>query len=437
MVCTQLQFCSPVRCVFSLFAAACILIDPASLAACSSHATGADSPKAPKIPKADVSPISASDDLSAALAKIAAKNKVPALAAMVVDGRGTILRQGVTGVRANTAVEANRTLATIDDLWHLGSCTKAMTGTLCGVLVGQGKLRWTSTLGEVLGTKLPAVAGLPEAPMDPQWQAVTLEQLLVHRAGAPDGLDENGLWGRLWNHTGTPTESRQLLATGLLSRAPKHAPGSKFEYSNAGTALAGFMAETVMATPFEVLIQRELFAPIGITSAGFGAPGQATRLAADKADRKPDQPRGHTADGKPVRPGPSGDNPPGITPAGRVHMSIGDWAKFAALHVRGEAEGWKNPDGSWRLKPEDFVKLHEPKRDGDKADGANAYAMGWAILDRKDSARPLLQHAGSNTLWLCQVIVDRDGDKAYLVCCNVGGPGAEKAIRQATTLLRR
>ncbi len=433
MVRTREQSSWPVRCVFYVFAAACILIDPASLAACSFQTAGTASPKAPENSKADAAPITAPNDLAAALAEIAAKNKVPALAAMVVDGRGIMLRQAVTGVRANTAVEADRALATLDDVWHLGSCTKAMTGTLCAVLVGQGKLKWSSTLGEVLGTTLPAVAGLRESLMDPQWQAVTLEQLLVHRAGAPGGLDENGLWGRLWNHTGSPMESRQLLATGLLSRSPKHAPGGTYEYSNAGIALAGFMAETVMATPFEVLIQRELFAPLGITSAGFGAPGTAS----DKADRKPDQPRGHTADGKPVRPGPSGDNPPGITPAGRVHMSIGDWAKFAALHVRGETEGWKNPDGSWRLKPEDFVKLHEPKRDGDKADGGNAYAMGWGIIDRKDSVRPLLQHAGSNTMWLCQVIVDRDGDKAYLVCCNAAGSNADKAIRQATTLLRR
>ena len=419
---------SIINCRFVIPVTVCVFVAGTALvAALAPFALGFD-PQA-----ANAAPAAPPKDISATLAEIATKNKVPALTVMVIDGRGTILQQGVTGVRANTADEADRTAATLDDLWHLGSCTKAMTGTLCGVLVRQGRLKWTSTLGEVLGTTLPAVAGLPEAPMDPHWQAVTLEQLLVHRAGAPSGLDEMGLWGRLWKHTGTPTESRQLLATGLLCRAPKHTPGSKFEYSNAGIALAGFMAETATKIPYEVLIQRELFAPLGITTAGFGAPG----TAADKADRKPDQPRGHKADGSPVLPGPAADNPPGITPAGRVHMSIGDWAKFAALHVRGEAEGWKNADGSWRLMPEDFIKLHEPKRDGAKADGANAYAMGWAILDKKDGRRPLLQHAGSNTMWLCQVIVDRDGDKAYLVCCNAGGAGAEKAIRQATTAVQR
>ena len=35
------------------------------------------------------------------------------------------------------------------------------------------------------------------------------------------------------------------------------------------------------------------------------------------------------ADGSPVDPGPGADNPVAIGPAGIVHCSIGDWAKFA------------------------------------------------------------------------------------------------------------
>lgn len=44
---------------------------------------------------------------------------------------------------------------TIDDRFHLGSDTKAMTATLAGILVDDGKLRWTSTIGEVLGADVP------------------------------------------------------------------------------------------------------------------------------------------------------------------------------------------------------------------------------------------------------------------------------------------
>ncbi len=43
---------------------------------------------------------------------------------------------------------------TLDDRFHIGSDTKAMTATLAGMLVEEGKLRWDSTIGEVLGKEL-------------------------------------------------------------------------------------------------------------------------------------------------------------------------------------------------------------------------------------------------------------------------------------------
>jgi CubicO group peptidase (beta-lactamase class C family) len=60
----------------------------------------------------------------------------------------------------------------VGDRFHLGSDTKAMTAMLCGILVDEGKLKWSQTLGETF----------PELKksMHPQYQAVTLEQLLTH-----------------------------------------------------------------------------------------------------------------------------------------------------------------------------------------------------------------------------------------------------------------
>jgi hypothetical protein len=62
------------------------------------------------------------------------------------------------------------------------------------------------------------------------------------------------------------------------------------------------------------------------------------------AATEPDQPRGHNRriKGKyrPVPPGPGSDNPQAIAPAGTAHMSLADWSRFAALHLRGEQQGW-------------------------------------------------------------------------------------------------
>jgi CubicO group peptidase (beta-lactamase class C family) len=36
-----------------------------------------------------------------------------------------------------------------NDIVHLGSCTKAMTATLAGRFIEEGKLRWNTTIAEV------------------------------------------------------------------------------------------------------------------------------------------------------------------------------------------------------------------------------------------------------------------------------------------------
>ena len=111
------------------------------------------------------------------LEKIRTQYGLPAIAAAVVKD-GTIIASGVAGVR----VDGTSIAATIDDRFHLGSDTKAMTATLAAMLVEEGKLKWTSTIGEVLGADVPGI--------NPKLAAVTLEQLLSHTSGIPSDTAE-------------------------------------------------------------------------------------------------------------------------------------------------------------------------------------------------------------------------------------------------------
>src|SRR5262249_20455813 len=156
------------------------------------------------------------------------------------------------------------------DRFHLGSCTKSMTATMIATLVEEGKLGWTTSVGE----------GFPELAeqMKPAWKSVTIEQLLTHRRGAPAGLDAGGLLGRLWKREGTPREQRVTLVRGVLEREPEAAAGTRFIYSNAGFAIAGAMAEKVAGEAWEDLMRERIFGPLGMTSAGFGAPGTPGKL---------------------------------------------------------------------------------------------------------------------------------------------------------------
>lgn len=356
---------------------------------------------------------SAPADLSTLLESIRGQHQLPCLAAVVLkDGR--IVAQGVAGVRKAGAPER----ATLGDRFHLGSDTKAMTATLVAGLVEEGKLSWETTVGEVFRDTVPN--------MDAAWKPVTLTQLLTHRAGAPANLDADGLWGRLWERKGTPTQQRLQLVKGVLVRPPAAQPGTTYIYSNAGFAIAGAMTEKVTGRPWEDLIQERLFQPLGITTAGFGAPGTPGKI---------DQPWGHTAAGKPVEPGPNADNPPAIGPAGTVHMTLGDWSKFIALHLRGTAA---NPHRQFALlQPETFARLHQPA-----AGPGEVYACGWIVTQRgwAKGSRPgdtglVFTHAGSNTMWFCVTWLAPEKDFAVLIACNQGGDTASQACDQAAGTL--
>lgn len=343
-------------------------------------------------------------DLSPLLAPILERNAVPGLTAAIVAHDRTVA-VGAAGVRRAGSPER----VTVGDRFHLGSCTKSMTATLCAILVEEGKLSWRSTLADVF----PDLA----TSMRPTQRPITLEQLLTHRAGIPSDLSVNGLWGKLWAHPGTPTEARRALLEGVLARDLESAPGTAFLYSNASFTIAGHMAEKVTGRSWEELMRVRLFGPLGMTSAGFGAPG--TRDVVD-------EPRGHRADGSPMDPGPGSDNPAAIGPAGIVHASIDDWAKYVALHLRGDL-------GDARLvSAETFRKLHAP------ADGPPPpYAMGWGITDREWGGGRVLTHNGSNTMWFAVTWIAPARDFAVLVACNRGGKSGETACDEAASALIR
>jgi CubicO group peptidase (beta-lactamase class C family) len=327
------------------------------------------------------------------LETIRAKHNLPGMVGGVVVG-DELTAVGAVGVRkVGEDVEM-----TVGDRIHIGSCTKAMTATCVAGLVEQGKLRWDSTLAEVF----------PEfnAKFHENLGSVTLEQLLTHRSGLP----ANGPWGALAGET--TTDQRRDLLKRWASWDPPHPPGRKFEYSNSGYAFAGLMAEQVTGKSWEDLMRIALFQPLKMETAGFGPPGEKDQI---------EQPWGHSADGQPTQV----DNAPSIGPAGTVHCSIPDWAKFVGLHLRG-AQG----KGAL-LKSETFRKLHTPIAENED------YAFGWAAVERPWAGGLALTHSGSNTMWYATVWIAPNRNFATLVAINQGGAVAARAADEASAALGR
>jgi len=343
-------------------------------------------------------------DLSKLLEPIRKEFKVPALGGAILRG-GPLYGIGVTGVRRL----GSDVRVTKDDLWHLGSCTKAMTATLLGRYVERGDISWDLRMED-------AFPWMDD--MHRSYRAATIDQLLRHRSGVPSDLSFDRLWVRLWQRKGTRTQQRQLLAQEVLRRKPVHTPGTKYLYANAGYAIAGYALEMRTGKSWEQLMRKELFEPLKMKTAGFGAPGKDL-----------DQPWGHSVrSGKPVpvKPGPNADNPPAIGPAGTVHASLRDWSKFVALHLHGAGDGAL--ELRWRRETLRKIQTARPKEN---------YAYGWLNADRPWGGGRVLTHAGSNTMWYCVVWIARNRDFAVLVTCNQGGDDAAKACDRAAGALIR
>jgi CubicO group peptidase (beta-lactamase class C family) len=335
-------------------------------------------------------PLPADEQLARVLATVPSKLKLPGMIGAIVEG-DKLAAIGAIGLRKIGASEPMR----VDDMVHLGSCTKALTATMIGTLVDEGKLTWRSTFRDVFPDQAER--------LHPEFRSVTLGHLLTHRAGLP----HDGPWWDLGG--GSTTDQRRQLLCRMLTSRPLSRPGTKYAYSNLGYALAGLMAEQVTGTPWEDLMRRRLFEPLGMATAGFGTPGTADRV---------DQPWGHRAKGNVIEPIRQ-DNAPSMGPAGTVHCSMADWAKFAALHLRGDR-------GQGRLlKPATFRTLHTPPP-------RMEYAGGWMALERSWAGGRALTHSGSNLSWYATIWLAPARDFATLVAINLGGDDASTACDKAS-----
>jgi CubicO group peptidase (beta-lactamase class C family) len=333
--------------------------------------------------------------ISALLKRVQQQSDVPAIAGAIVTSKG-LVAFGVTGVRKR----GTSAPATPNDLWHLGSNTKAITATLIARLIEQNRLKWDTTLADVFKG-----SGFE---IHPDFQAATVLQLLSHRSGLPANLN-------LVDYLGVNAGRERLRAVQQeLAKPPQSAPGSNFEYSNLGYIIAGAVVEKVTGKPWEKNVVEHVSGPLQMKSVGFGGTGTPGKV---------DQPWPHTADGEPVpQNGPTIDNPPVMGPAGYVHCTIQDWSKYTADFLRGMA-------GKPALLPSAaYKKLSTPPLGGE-------YALGWIVTEREWAGGTALTHSGSNTMNYATVWIAPQRDFAILACTNQGGDAAHAACDAAVVAL--
>ncbi|MGA7578473.1 MAG: serine hydrolase domain-containing protein [Desulfobaccales bacterium] len=354
----------------------------------------------------------AQTSLDGILTPYLARYDLPALAVAVVQD-GKIIACGAVGTRrAGAAIPV-----TINDRFHLGSDTKAMTALLAAMLVEENKLRWDSTVAEVF----PELSAI----MTPGLRRVTLVQLLSHTSGIPsDNQAFANLLIKSLRQDGNLDEMRYWLVRQWSKQPLAAKPGAKFAYANMNYIVAGAMLERVTGKTWEELITERIFKPLGLETAGLGAQSSMGRV---------DAPLGHVKINgklKAFLAGPNGDNPPILGPAGTAHMSVLDFATWAGWNA---GEGKRGPA---LVRPETLRKLHTaviaiPDKPGAKPGTPKhgKYALGWGELTFDWAPTPLKSHSGSNGKNLAQIWLDTQRDFAMVLVTNIGGEQADQAFR--------
>ena len=335
---------------------------------------------------------------------------IPALGAYATFADGTV-EIAVAGVRKY----GEQTPARTADQFHFASNGKAMTATLVAMFVEEGRLRWDEPVTELF----------PGLVIHPEFRGVTLAMLLTHRSGLTTdmiGFEGGRLWSDLHSANLTPVAGRLLVAQRMLAEPPAYEPGKRFEYANAGYVLIGAVLERLAGLPYEQLLQQRLWEPLGMSkSCGFGAPGHAEAAI-------PDEPWGHHTgwfSPQPQPPGPQADNPPALSPAGRMHCAMADWAKFLDLHLKGE-----RGEKTRMLTPASFKKLHT-------AFAGDTYTYGaWIIARPAWTHGIVLAHEGDNTLNHALVALLPEEKAVVITVANIGGDRGRLATLDAFTRLR-
>jgi CubicO group peptidase (beta-lactamase class C family) len=150
---------------------------------------------------------------------------------------------------------------TVDTQFGIASGSKGLTALAVMSLVERGELGLDTTARSLLGADLALID-----------DRVTVEQLLAHRSGIGDYLDEDELDD---NNDYVLTVPVHELATTEQFRAVldgypmKYEPGERFNYCNGGYIVLALLAERASGVPFHDLVDQRVCRPAGMTSTAF------------------------------------------------------------------------------------------------------------------------------------------------------------------------
>jgi CubicO group peptidase (beta-lactamase class C family) len=263
-------------------------------------------------------------------------------ASVVVGRKGAVVWQKGFGHLGWTKDAASVTADS--SIYDLASLTKVVgTTTAIMILFDEGKIH----LDDQVVKFIPEFTGGGK-------DVVTIRQLLEHRSGLPAGRD-------LWRIAHSPEEARAaVIATNLEA-----APGTRYEYSDLGADMLGFVVEKVSGQTLDQFLAARVFGPLGMKDTRF-RPDASLRGRIAPTEINP--PRGY-----PLRGEVHDENAyalGGVAGHAGLFSTASDLAIFAQMMLNGgEFNGT-------RIVADSTVKLFTTR-----ADAPGTRALGWDTCD--------------------------------------------------------
>jgi CubicO group peptidase (beta-lactamase class C family) len=339
---------------------------------------------------ADTSSTPVSTDLSSIVDTVRLTWKMPAMGAAIVTLENGVTALAVAGTRRATG----GAVVSKDDLWHLGSNTKAMTALLVAVAVSQNRIQWTTTVAQAF----PELANIR-----PDYRDVTLREILSHQGGMTRDANTSEIAG--------DTEAAQRSsAVAWAVQQPPAATRGTYSYSNVDYVIAGTMVERAFGMSYEAAMKKYVYAPLGIADAGWGPQAAAGSTT---------QPVAHLLLGNGTWLAREGFDIPSVyNSSGRAHMSLASWARVLREVLRVEA-------GTSTVAPADVAR--ETTSPVTPISPGTSYGFGWVVSTRAWANGKVLFHDGSNTANHSLTFVAPQRNVAFLVTTNGYDPSGRSS----------
>ena len=272
------------------------------------------------------------------------RQRIPGVAVAVIHhGRVEAKGYGLANVELQVPV-------TPQTIFQSGSLGKMFTATAVMLLVEDGKLSLADTIARFF----------PDGPSS--WRSITVRNLLNHTSGIPDYTTSE------FDYRKDYTEDE--MAKLAFAQAIEFPAGSRWNYSNTGYALLGFIIHKVSGKFYGDVLAERVFRPAGMKTA----------RVISEADIIPNRAAGYRLVGGQLR------NQEWVAPElnttadGSLYWSLQDLIAWEEVVKRRGI-----------LKPESWNQILTPVR---LTSGKTyPYGMGWSLDER--GGKPFQEHGGS------------------------------------------